>query len=300
MTELELFIACAVLVAYYFIDNKQSIYEVLKGIEPVDMAAILFSYTIYLVLSSWSILVSHDQFIKLKASFVTITFINSSSSVMGFLLPSGATPTKLFLLKYFFSETKVSVLAVVARVTNSFLLTSSLIALTTCFLLYSLQTIVVNQTLLKIVISAALLCLIFTVAMSSRVLCSKKKLTSISRQKIGFKSVQYNSLKQIGELGLLSTSQILLFTFSMWVYFQDTDISAIVCLFLISINNITMILPLTPGNLGIREGIYYYIGPQIGIDPHMLVSISLIDRVVQLVFFSTISLLLYSFSSKQK
>ena len=64
-----------------------------------------------------------------EASRLEYMLVNSASSVAGFIFPSGATPTKVLFLKYFFSLDAASGISIVLGITISYLLASGILAL---------------------------------------------------------------------------------------------------------------------------------------------------------------------------
>lgn len=297
------FIIALFFVVYYVTESKQSILSALHSISTDSLIFILLVYLVYLFCSACSLFVSSSQFQNFKHSFSGLSFVNSLSSVMGFLLPSGASPTKLILLNHFFKLEKVTSAIVIARVTNIFLLVSSLLALSICLIIYNSPAVAkINIELLRTILFCSVVCILFTAGMTYRIIVKKNQIKPNTHKKNLVNSFQFEGLKQISQLTVLSLVQSFLFALVLWIYLSDLNqnLPIIYCLLLISINNLTMILPLTPGNIGIREGIYYYVAPQIGASSETLVAISLIDRVVQLTFFIISSLLFYVISFKQR
>ena len=298
-----LLLICATLLFQHLRSNWQEYLSILSNVSLLTLVLSFTTYLFFLGLTSVALYKSSRHLTWSVVNFVSYFFINSTSSVVGFLLPSGATPTRLVLLCKLLKIEKSLSLVITLRISNSAMLTNALLSLLLCssYVFYYDQQQSGTNNLTKLLSAIALISaglLTFNLLLHSKgANQSEKKWRYIIHM---FQRASFESKTQFYTLTILSFFQTVAFAFIYKVL--DNDINAgltfVSCVLLVAINSITMLFPLTPGNIGIREGLFYFISPYIGVDPNSLVAISLIDRALQFAFFSIISASSFLFINK--
>lgn len=221
--------------------------------------------------------------------------INSLSTVAGALLPSGATPTRFLLLRKHLDLSTLDSSSSLFRTINSGLITNSVLALS-LVALASLEGAAnsENNTFLTTFALAAGLILTLNIAL---ILTPLGYVSKFKRLFTILSTVRFDSYRQFINMVAISFVQTLILALVLHLYGIDLGSTSTFSTYLIlaTVNSLTMVIAITPGNIGVREGIYALLATQLGFHYQDLVIISLIDRALQFLVFSVISLITLAF-----
>lgn len=285
-----IFAIVVILLILYLHNDWQKIKATVFNIELKAICLVILIYVLY-ALVSVKILkrgcFGREQ--TSEAGLFEYMFVNSASSVAGFIFPSGATPTKVLFLKYFFRFDAASGISIVIGITLSYLFASGILALViglwvTNFLVdfQGLNGMVASILWALVALLTALISVFIFLPLVGRYL-------NIWRATID--KIEMKSWCDFFYMIVLSILLIFLSSTVFFLYNYDTNAghTFIIYSLLISISGLVSVISITPGNIGIREGIFFVLAPQFGVDPSHLVAISIVDRFVQMIFFSSLS-----------
>src|SRR3989344_689034 len=99
-----------------------------------------------------------------------------------------------------------------------------------------------------------------------------------------------NNLKVILIVSIITVLQLLMMTSMLFLQFQvfGIEVSFIKCLFLTSIGSISIVIGITPANLGVAEAVTVFSALTIGITPVQSLSASILGRLVSVVVLFTL------------
>ncbi len=260
------------------------------------LAVIVGLYCVFYVLNAFVLLYLIKPYNK-SVKFFKVLGINQLSSFVNNLLPFRVVSVgvKALLLKKIFGVTPGTTIGTFAL--------STLIFLITC--LFSLFFSVIFLSIPKEVFNSQFDGNLAFFTAITLVVCfliidnRYQPLNNINFPKfiLDFKSSLLSVSKQtILILACLYIAQIILASYMVYLLFLGTDnsVSFLICLFMTSIGNLTGILSLTPGNIGIKEVSYAGAGVIFGVPADITVAVLLIDRCLQM-FLLTIGLPFFSY-----
>jgi uncharacterized membrane protein YbhN (UPF0104 family) len=274
------------LCVYLYLDRE----DLIEKLSQLSKSAILVAcllYIIYSISASFLTRISTGLNIPLYLGIM----INSLSTVAGAVLPSGATPTRFILLRKHLGLSTLDSSSSLFRTINSGLITNSFLALSLIILIRlegSANT--ENHTFLTTFAFAAGIIFTLNIAL---IVTPLGYVSKFKRLLTILTAVKFSSYGQFINMIALSATQTV--TLALVLHLYGVDLGATgtfsTYLMLATVNSLTMIIAITPGNIGIREGIYALLAPQLGFHYQDLVVISLIDRALQFLVFSAIGLI---------
>jgi len=283
-------VAILALCVYLYLD-RQELVDRLSQLSTFSILIACVLYVIYSISTSFLTRISTGLNIPLYLGIM----INSLSTVAGAMLPSGATPTRFLLLRKHLGLSTLDSSSSLFRIINSGLITNSVLALS-LVVLVSLEgsASAESNTFLTTFALAAGLILSLNIAL---IVTPIGYVSKFKRLFTILSTVRFGSYRQFINMAALSFVQTAILALVLYLYGIDLGSTSTFSAYLIlaTVNSLTMVIAITPGNIGVREGIYALLATQLGFHYQDLVIISLIDRALQFLVFSVISLITLAF-----
>jgi len=264
---------------FFYIKNNQEIFLSVQSRIPLSVFCYAIGgYFLLFLAQAKAMKESSRGLDNLKGWLPKVALVNSLSSLIGAVVPSGAVSSKPLFIKMNLSVSFKEALKILSRLTIAMLACNFLI--TIVFLLLKLHKIWL------ITLSLTLLVLIFYVVWFFR-----EKPLLIKIKALIFTG---STTSTIGVYAF-TLIQIIIITFIFYGYCLsiEEDIKFIDILIINTIGSLTFVVSITPGNIGLKEALFYSLSKLLNIDAEVIVSLVVIDRVVQVFCFLLAFILSY-------
>lgn len=270
-----LFMAAIVGIIIYVRENFEAISNTIQGLSINWVAFIFILYLIILYNQAKMLRVSSTLIQEKRTPLNDLMLVNGISSLVGNFIPSGAIASKPLLIQKLIEIPLANAILSVSRVTITNLFAN--LILLSIIIGYALPINLATQACIIIFVVAA-----YYVSMYPKPIMRVGFIFNlIKRVRMLIKP---ESNKNGVVLLLRCLIQILLFGLIFWSYLTAVgEESAFLKALTISLaGNLTMLIAVTPGNLGVKEGVYFILSQKLAINAEVVVSIILIDRLVQI------------------
>lgn len=289
ITKVALFIFAIFAVCLYIKGNFNEINNTISSLSISWLIAIFTLYLFVMYNQARMLDVSSTLIQQQKVTLSRLMLVNGISSLLGNFIPSGAVTSRPFVIKKLIRIPLINSISSVSRVsfTNLF---ANLILLSLIAGYFLPMSIFVNICLVALVFSAYYFStyskLIFKMGVMNKIVKKTRTLINPETRK-NSALLMIHCIIQIVFLGLI-----------FWSYLIAVgDESPFLKALAISVaGNLSMLVAITPGNLGIKEGVYYLLSQKLAINPDVVVNILLIDRLIQitcLIIVSSVCSILY-------
>ena len=268
--------------AYYLKENWQD-FQQIKISRPYYLIVIIgiFLVNYYFVsLVTQSLLCPLGVHLKNKESYMLSIVTGFYNLVMPF---RGGMAARAVYLKKKYNFTYVNFLATLSASYVLIFLVASLLGIVSTLMIYK-QSEVLSLILLLIFLTV-FLGMLFIIFISPKFKERENKwLNRFIKVINGWHLIKHNK-KVIAVTTIITLVQLLLSTLMLYLQFLTfgIEISFASALFLSAIGNLSIIIGITPGNLGISEAITVFSASTIGITPAESLSAALLGRAVSLV-----------------
>lgn len=288
-----------ILFILYFVKNKDEFLEVLK-ISPLYLLTLIFLYSIAFFLNGLFIKVILRRFDKNISSGESL-YVSVISSLGNYFLPmrGGAVLRSVYLKKKFnFSYSYfVSTLYgnyIIIFLVNSFIAIISLVFIHIEFGKSSLPLYIFFITLFIVMISLSLIKVQIhvTIKYGSKII---NKIKNILYKILTGWNLIIEDKRLLIELILITVLSFFITTIIVIVEYLSLGIpiNVVNVIFYNCLSSVSLLISITPGSLGIREGLFMITSDVIGISSNEVMQLALLDRGVT--FISLVLLFLFSY-----
>lgn len=269
--------------AILYINNNRDLFSTIELVNPAYLViliiGVLFAYFLGGLLNN-SLMSAVGLRLRQTESFALSIVTGFYNLITPF---RGGMAARAVYLKKKHGFAYVNFLATLSASYVLIFLVASLLGIISTFMIYK-QTGVLSWILL-IIFAAVFLGMLFIMFVSPKFKERDNKwLNRFIKVINGWHLIKHNK-KVIAVTTIITLIQILLSTLMLYLQFLTfgIDISFASALFLSAIGNLSILIGITPGNLGISEAITVFSASTIGITPAQSLSAALLGRAVSLV-----------------